>query len=593
MANGSMENVLRHIRALAGERLATDADDGQLLERFAVRQEPAAFNALLGRHGPMVLGVCRRVLHHAQDAEDVFQATFLLLARKARTIRKRASVGSWLHSVAYRLAVQTKIREARRRARERQAADMRTTKPGFEAAWQELQALLDEELQRLPEKDRLTLVLCYLEGRTQEEAARQLGWPLGTVRSRLARARERLRKRLASRGLTMAAGPLALALAANTAATALPAALAHGTLEAALRIASGQAIAGAVSAHVATLLNAASKSLSVTRLKIATILLTGLCVLGAGAGVVAQRGSTGKPPEAQRAEGRESVAKKEEAKSENAKQPRTDRYGDPLPEGAIMRLGTVRLRHPGGHMITFAKDRRSLITAGFYAICLWDVSTGRKILNIEIKRDRWNRGSPTSIAISPDGKTLAAAIDNRLRMWDVITGNEQHPMGQDSVAATAIAFQVDGKGLAIATGKYIQLWNLARRQRICDFEFGGNISTLAFTPDGRGLAAAGDAESVVLWDIVSRQEAMRFRGHDRALDYLTFAADGETLAAAGTYSTCVWNVRTGKLPCHVKGYRGTVGSVALTLDGKTLIVGGSEAPVQLFDTATGKETRRL
>ena len=179
MANLSMENVLRHIRALAGEPLAADADDGQLLERFAVRQEPAAFNALLARHGPMVLGVCRRVLHHAQDAEDVFQATFLLLARKARTIRKRASVGSWLHGVAYRLAVQTKVREARRQVRERQAADMRRTTPRFEAAWQELQTLLDEELQRLPEKDRLPLVLCYLEGQTQEETARQLGWPLG------------------------------------------------------------------------------------------------------------------------------------------------------------------------------------------------------------------------------------------------------------------------------------------------------------------------------------------------------------------------------------------------------------------------------
>src|SRR5206468_1777439 len=130
------------------------------------------------------------------------------------------------HGVAYRLAVQSKVREARRQARERQAADMRRTTPLFEAAWQELQALLDEELQRLPDKDRLPLVLCYLEGQTQEEAARQLGWPLGTVRSRLARARDRLRKRLARRGLTMAAGPLAVVLAANTAGATLPAALA-------------------------------------------------------------------------------------------------------------------------------------------------------------------------------------------------------------------------------------------------------------------------------------------------------------------------------------------------------------------------------
>src|SRR5262249_41413448 len=307
MVNASMENVFRHIRAIASERLAADADDRQLLERFAVRHEPAAFNALLGRHGPMVLGVCRRLLHHVQDAEDVFQATFLLLARKAHTIRKRASVSSWLHGVAYRLAQQLKVREARRQARERRAADMRRTTPRFEAAWQELQVVLDQELQRLPERDRLPLVLCYLEGQTQEQVARQLGWPLGTVRSRLARARERLRRRLASRGWTLAAGPFAGVLAANASAATLPAGLAHSTLEAAVRVAAGQAVASTVSAHVVTLLDAAGKSLSAMKLKTAVAVLAGLCVLGAGAGTVTQRASTSQDPEARRSEERRAV----------------------------------------------------------------------------------------------------------------------------------------------------------------------------------------------------------------------------------------------------------------------------------------------
>src|SRR5262245_3405495 len=203
MTSAPLTTALRRLRIALD---TTEAPDAQLVRVFAERQEEAAFLALLKRHGPMVLGVCQRLLRHEQDAEDVFQATFLLLAKKADSIRKQASVGAWLHGVAHRLALRLRAQGLCRKEHEQTAADMRKHETGLETAWQELQTALDESLQGLPENYRAALVLCYLEGRTHEEAAQQLRCPVGTVRSRVARGRDQLRKHLARRGLNLSAG---------------------------------------------------------------------------------------------------------------------------------------------------------------------------------------------------------------------------------------------------------------------------------------------------------------------------------------------------------------------------------------------------
>jgi RNA polymerase sigma factor (sigma-70 family) len=186
MSEAQLSAVVRHLYELADAQALAEASDAQLLERFSVRREEEAFAVLLRRHGPMVLGVSRRVLQQLHDAEDVFQATFLLLARKAESIRKRASVSSWLHGVAYRLAVKARAQIFRRQHHERQAAAMRTDRAGFEAAWLELQAILDESLQRLSEKYRSALVLCTWRARPRRKpracwvarsARCAAGWP--------------------------------------------------------------------------------------------------------------------------------------------------------------------------------------------------------------------------------------------------------------------------------------------------------------------------------------------------------------------------------------------------------------------------------
>jgi RNA polymerase sigma factor (sigma-70 family) len=283
MTQARLSAVARHLRSLVETRGLADEADGELLQRFADRRDETAFTALLRRHGPMVLAVGRRILSHEHDAEDVYQAAFLLLARQARSIRKREAVGSWLHGVAHRLAVRAKGQARERIQRERQAAAMRETRLGGETAWRELQSILDDELARLPENYRAAVVLCCLEAKTQEEAARQLGCPLGTVRSRLARGRKLLHDRLTRRGLTLSAAALATALTAST-ASAAPVALVNATRKAALLIAAGRMASEIATPSVAALVNGGLHALGTAKVKIATALLLAASIVGSALG---------------------------------------------------------------------------------------------------------------------------------------------------------------------------------------------------------------------------------------------------------------------------------------------------------------------
>src|SRR5262245_14844707 len=203
MANGQLRTVLRFLRRVTDPAAAAQLSDGQLLRRFIDGRDEAAFAALVQRHGPLVLSVCRRVLPSAEDAEDAFQATFLVLVRRARSIVRQEAVSSWLHGVARRIAVRARSDMIRRRAREHQVPPPPPPDSLHEIISHDLREMLDEEVLRLPARCREPFVLCYLEGKTNEEAAHLLGCPRGTVQSRLAKARELLRVRLARRGLTL------------------------------------------------------------------------------------------------------------------------------------------------------------------------------------------------------------------------------------------------------------------------------------------------------------------------------------------------------------------------------------------------------
>ena len=247
--------VVRYVRGLATRTCAGALTDAQLLDAFVTRGDEAAFGVLLERHGPKVLGICRRVLRREQDAEDAFQAAFLVLVRCAGSIGKGEAVGSWLYRVAYRLALRAKVRASKRPTASVPLADVPAAERTPNVEWLDLQAVFDEEINRLPAKYRAPFILCYLDGRTNEEAAHELGCPKGTVLSRLAWARERLRVRLARRGLAPAAGLLPLLANESTAAVRAP--LADSTRRSAALFAAGKTVTTVLPAEVLSLMKGA------------------------------------------------------------------------------------------------------------------------------------------------------------------------------------------------------------------------------------------------------------------------------------------------------------------------------------------------
>lgn len=290
MATAQMSSVLQQVRQTALRQDVSALSDGQLLQQFLAPSlcdgglREAAFEVLVRRHGPMVLGVCRRVLQNAHDAEDAFQATFLVLVRKASSLLPRCGLGNWLYGVAYHTALKARAQAMKRRTREAQARDM-ATRDALSAEAQDWQPLLDQELSRLTDKYRAPVVLCDLEGMTRKEAAGRLGVPEGTLSGRLTTARRLLAKRLARHGPVFSAGALAALLSQNAAAACVPAPLLMSTVKAATFSAAGHTAAGVVSAQVASLTEGVLKAMLISKLKVtaAFLLMIGLVALGVGA----------------------------------------------------------------------------------------------------------------------------------------------------------------------------------------------------------------------------------------------------------------------------------------------------------------------
>jgi RNA polymerase sigma factor (sigma-70 family) len=283
-------------RYLPGGAPREELSDGQLLEAFVRQRDEAAFAALVRRHGPMVLGVCRRVLRNADDAEDAFQATFLVLVHKARSLQQPNLLASWLHGVAYRTAQHARVGAARRHHHEREAASMAQAAADPDTFWHEMRESLDEELQRLPELYRAPLVLCYLEGKTNIEAAQILGWPAGSMSARLTKAREMLRERMTRRhrALPVLLFPGLLSRFVNMGQ--VPGSLLEMTLRAAHELMAGKALtAGLVSPTVQALTEVALQTLPGQRRWRFALVIALLAALLLGLGTAAYAWSGGWP----------------------------------------------------------------------------------------------------------------------------------------------------------------------------------------------------------------------------------------------------------------------------------------------------------
>jgi RNA polymerase sigma factor (sigma-70 family) len=271
--------ALRRLLRVAQPQSKDQPSDGQLLQRFTDEHDESAFEAIVQRHGTMVWNVCRRVLANSSDADDAFQAAFLVLVRKAKQLAGGDSIAGWLHVVAHRISLDARSSAVRRRKHESQGSAMLQGDSPAGDQWSEVRQVLDDELRRLPEKYRAPLVLCYLEGKTNDEAADQLGWTRGTIAGRLSRARDVLRGRLARRGLALAPAVLVSTLAQNAATAAVPSPVMNCTVKAALGHASA-------SAPALSLAEGALRTMLITKIKTAAVVLTALTIVGTGAGIL-------------------------------------------------------------------------------------------------------------------------------------------------------------------------------------------------------------------------------------------------------------------------------------------------------------------
>lgn len=590
MAN-QLQHVLGHIRQLIERERGDDQGDGLLLDRFLARNEEDAFVTLVERYGPMVLGVCRRVLLNSADADDAFQVTFLTLACKARHLRRRQAIGSWLYRVAYCVSLRAKVSAARRRAREGRA-EMRVQPPDqvVAAEWRDLGPLLDDELARLPEKLRAPLVLCCLEGKTNEEAAHALGWPIGSISKRLARGREILRERLSRRGLGLSVTLLGTLLE-DGAQAAVPASLHEITVHSTRLLAKGQAAAfGSLPLGIAQLLRETLWGLLVTRLRTAVLGIMLAIGLLAGLGVAAHA-LTGRPslttPEMFAAA--EPGPDAEAAAPAPAGPPRLGNASDPLPNGAVGRMGSTRLLLGGPTNVAVASpDGGMLALAGRDSeIRICETTSGK-----ELRRLTTPGSVPAAIALSPDRQTVAVGSFQRLRLWG--PDGELAAFRTNATSAYGLAFSPDGRVLAAADGEdmFIRLWDVATGKELHRLSgHRGWVNLVAFAPDGRMLATGGGERlakdfAVRLWDSTSGKLLQELTGHEAPITALTFSPDKRLLASScGDGKLRLWEAATGKELRQTQELGRGVRCLTFAPDGATLAT-TDRTGVCLWKTAT-------
>jgi RNA polymerase sigma factor (sigma-70 family) len=365
MAARGPKTVLEHVRHLVRAEGTTDLSDGKLLHLYSSQHNHEAFAVLLRRHERLVWNVCRCALRHHQDAEDAFQAVFVVLARKAASICKQDSLASWLHGVAYRTALRARRDATRRQARDRRAKAMVYEQPISEKAWNDLQAALTAEVERLPAKFKAPFVLCHLEGKSMAEAAQQLGWKVGTVSGRLTQARKLLEKGLARQGVALAT-VLAAGALAPSAASAVPVAVAEASAKAASLIAAGQGPTGAISTKAAVLAQGVLSAMRAAKIKfgVVMVLALGAAMLGGGtlAGLMGSQGNEGSQRAQEAAPQTPPAGNVVPERGDQGKPAAAAESRDDLPKLTPARIGTASFRFPGQGMIAaFPDGRRALV----------------------------------------------------------------------------------------------------------------------------------------------------------------------------------------------------------------------------------------
>ncbi|HTU90844.1 MAG TPA: sigma-70 family RNA polymerase sigma factor [Gemmataceae bacterium] len=417
--------LIAHCRKLVRTHQTPDAE---LLRRVSEQRDAAAFEELLERYAALVWGVCRRIVAGEADCEDAFQAVFLALFRQASTVDPERPLGAWLHGVAVRAAHKAAAQSARQPAIATIPERATLGDVADELGRRELFRAVDEEIEGLPNLLRSAFVLCCLEGRTRDEAAATLGCSVAAIKSRLERSRTLLRQRLEKRGMQLPAAFLVLGLTGS-----------H--VRASLRGKALQCAFGSAPAAITALVPAAGVSLA-SKLTLTAMSLVIVSALGFGAFHVMQAEPNQEAP----AQAKDSAAKSPPSPTAEKPQPRLDRYGDPLPPGAIRRFGTLRLRHNYLMLhLAFTPDSKQLI-AGVAPrpLAVFDIASGRRLRAI----GKSGGGNHHGFAISPDGKRIVCGVSGAL--WDLQTGKLIRELADGSGQWAYVAFSPDGKIVAAA-----------------------------------------------------------------------------------------------------------------------------------------------
>jgi RNA polymerase sigma factor (sigma-70 family) len=632
MHASTLQGFLGHLRRLTDPARSRELSDADLLERFRLHREEAAFTLLVQRHGPMVLNVCRRILGDVHEAEDAFQATFLVLVRKAGTIRQQHSLAGWLHRVAAHIAHKAGMQLARRQTCQREIVPPTRQEDCFDTlAAAELRAALDEEIERLPAKYRTPLVLCYLADKTHAQAAVELGWPKSSVTARLAKARELLQRRLTRRGFIAPAGLLAMLLTETTANAMVPSLLTLSTVRLAVQALTGETL---TATSAAVLAGSFVKGTTALKLTVTLVLLATLGFAAIGYRMAAPGSSSQKQEGTPKAQ---AAGERREAKLEPRK-PRVDLLGDALPDEAVARMGSGRLRHPGGgYLLAFSPDGKSIVSGGSRDLRIWNTATGtllrrfdfaeterltsfqftglrlicavhdhKGIVTIQIMdpatgqvRRRLSLKEPAKVrnpTVSPNGKRLAVAQQNDIRLYDSTSGEMVLRIPVKGVAAWDMAFTPDSKTLAfndLSSGT-VYLHEAATGKLVRELKRPSDTTLhLVFSPDGRFLASMPQGRpdkrkgEVSIWNVREGKEIQRWT-HPFALAVsAAFSADGKYAAiGGGRWGLVLWDVETGKKVRRLSPHGGVYG-IAFSPDGKTLATASPRGAIRLWDAATG------
>jgi len=566
MSAPTLDRLNRHCHKLAMSR---DESDGDLLSRF-IAGDDAAFAAILERHGPLIRGVCRRILRDDHLADDAFQTVALVLARNAGRIRRRGSLASWLFGTAHRVAGQMQRSQARRRRREQVAAVCRPDAISAAKPWDDLLAVVDEELAQLPDRHRAPLIACYFHGRTQDEAARELGTSLSTLRRRLDEGRDLLRRRLGRRGVELSAALLTAGLLRETVAAEL--------IQTATSAASRYAVTGVAPSALAGFVNPVSGARTVVYSILAAALVAGAIAAGVLSG---KRSPAETPPGGADAK------------------PKADAVEAPLPEGAAARVGSTRWR-PGGWAwaMSWSPDRKTLATYGHAGgLCTLDAATGKLLRRYDLGLKDYPVGD---IRFTDDGKSVAIIDYLGYRVVDLTTGkNAVHfPWERDvSRIFTDIFLSPDGKTFLTCDNIDLNLYRCSDRSLVWTAKVAGKWTAgAAFSPDGKRVVVPDRDQALKVRDAATGKVEFELKSDQKKISNVVFSPDGRLLATLGWWDSrevVVWDLESKKPIATVPDVGMGMTRAVFSSDNALLVVAGGTDDTFIIDVKTGKIVRKF